>query len=292
MTTDYSNLTITVPARWADTVGDLVAELGSLGAQILGDDPVTYVAYFEGGDALDAVERVVRVRLRDAGIADGDVEIASQVVPDTDWEAAWRATLAPVRVGRTWLIHPSWQTPDAVYRRAIVVDPKMAFGTGTHATTQLCLVEMEDLVRSGDSVLDIGTGTGILAMACVLLGARPVLGIEVDPVAIDCARENLTLNGLDESVELLTGRLDDAPPRAYDLIVANIEFRTLTAIAAELRSRIAPGGRALLSGILEIERDRFLDEIRNRGWRVLRARRQYDPMTDDAWISVVASPAA
>ena len=82
------------------------------------------------------------------------------------------------------------------------------------------------------------------------------------------------------------------PPRTYDLVVANIEFRTLIAIAPELSTQVAPGGKALFCGILEMERDRFLNEIGNRGWRVARVRRQYDPMTDDAWISVVASPPA
>jgi len=288
MTDSYSTLTIRVSDRVTDVLDALLDEIGSLGAQIIGDDPVEYVAYFEGGENLDAVERVVRSRLADEGVSDIEFSIDRGVLHEEDWESIWRQTLAPVRVGREWLIRPSWLSSEPFDRKTIVVDPKMAFGTGTHATTQLCLIELEDAEVEAKDVLDIGTGTGILAIAASLLGANSVTAVEVDPVAVECAAENLRLNGCAERVELITGVLSDVTVRQYDLIIANIEYRTLARIAGDMTEYLSPSGVAIFSGILETERDAFLRDIRNAGWTPIRVRRQFDPMTDDGWISVVA----
>jgi len=295
---EYASLSITLPARWADALSDLLGEVGSLGCEVRGDDPATFVAYFEGGTNLDPVERLLRLRLEEASAAPEEVAIVRGIVPPTDWEATWRRTLAPVRVGRRWLVRPSWLSSEGYDRQTIIIDPKMAFGTGTHATTQLSLIELEDIVRPGMSVLDVGTGTGILAIAAAKLGAgarngrtgsMPVVGVEIDPVAIDCARENLVLNDMGDRVTLVTGTLGDVPPGRFDIVIANIEFRTLVSLAGDLRDRLGPGGTALFSGILQMEADAFVAQMRRRGWRSIRVRRQYDPMTDDGWILLVAT---
>ena len=290
MDTDYSCLTITFPAEYAEIMNDLLHELGTLGCQMQGDDPLTLVAYFEGRDNLDAIERVVRLRMQDAGLEGARLAISRGATPRTDWEAVWRQSLSPVRVGRRWLVRPSWQSSEGFRRETLVIDPKMAFGTGTHATTQLCLVELETLVKPGMSVLDVGTGTAILAIAAARLGAGRIVGVDVDPEAVECAKENLALNGLTGRIELVLGTLDDVPPLRVDLVIANIEYRTLVGIGRKLKERLQPGGMVLFSGILQIEAETFLAEIRRIGWRPLRARRQYDPMTNDGWVSCVATP--
>jgi ribosomal protein L11 methyltransferase len=284
----YANIMATVPALHTDTVGCLFDELGSLGCEIRGEDPVTFIAYFEGGDNLSALVRLIKLRLEDIGLDADSYELSMAEVPDRDWEAEWRRTLSPIRVGHTWLIRPSWQSGDGFDRIPIIIDPKMAFGTGTHPTTQLCLVELEDLVRPEMSVLDVGAGTAILSIAAARKGAKKVVAVEIDEVAVECARENVELNGVPGIVQLVTGTLADVPRQPYDLIVANIEARTLTAIASDLRPYLAKGGYAVFSGILEMEADQFSTDIAGLGWKIVRRRRQFDPMTDDGWVAITA----
>ena len=292
MPTAYSSLTVTIPADDAEFMTDLLAELGTIGCELRGEDPVTITAYFEGGDNLDAVERVIRSRLGDACLPENSLIVERGVVPQADWETVWRQSLHPMRVGRSWVVRPPWIASEGFpNRETLVIDPKMGFGTGTHATTRLCLIELEDLVRPGMSVLDVGTGTGILAIAAAKLGAQPVVGVEIDPVAVQCATENLALNDMTGHVELVTGTLADLTPRreGWDLIVANIEYRTLVAFAPAFRARIRPAGLAILSGILQLEAQHFLRELRRAGWRPIRLRRRFDPMTNDGWVCCVAA---
>ena len=285
----YSCLTITAPTRWVELLTSILGELGTLGCQIHDGTPTAIVAYFEGGDNLNAVEHIIRSRLSDRGIEQESVTISHGAMASTDWEAQWRETLSPARIGRRWLVRPSWHSSDPFDRDTLIIDPKMAFGTGTHATTHLCLVELEELVDPGMSVLDVGTGSGILAIAAAKMGARPTIGVEIDPVAIECAKENITLNDVENVVELVTGTLDAIALKLFDLVVANIEYRTLVEISPMIRNRLQPGGFTLFSGILHLESDRFLDHVRASGMQPRRVRHRYDPMTDDRWVSVVAS---
>jgi len=289
----YSSLTLTVPAAYADYASDLFAELGTLGCEVSGDDPVSFVAYFEGRDNLDALQRVVRSRLADLGVTGDRLTISRTITEPADWAAKWRRSLHPVRVGRTWLVRPSWLRSDGFDRITLVIEPKMAFGTGTHATTQLCLLEIEDLVRPGMSVLDVGTGTGILAIAAAKLGAEPVTAVEIDPEAVAYAEENLALNDVRHGVSLVAGTLCDAMEHAadrVDLVVANIEYGTLVRIGRNLRDRTEADGLAIMSGILQLESQAFGAELRHMGWRIRRIRRQFDPMTNEAWVSYVLAP--
>jgi len=175
-------------------------------------------------------------------------------VPDQDWGEAWRKGLGPLRIGRVF-VRPSWvearPPADAV---EVVLDPGMAFGTGSHPTTSLCLAALSDLLaaRPGASVLDVGTGSGILAIAARKLGAGRVAGNDDDPVAVRVARENAAANGAEVD-------LTEAPlalvPGAFDVVVANILANTLVELAGDVAARLAPGGVAILSGILGPQED-------------------------------------
>lgn len=193
------------------------------------------VAWFSGrGDAAAAA----------AGLG-GRVE----EVPDQDWGEAWKRGLAPFTVGRVH-VRPSWVAAAAPAGAVeVVLDPGMAFGTGTHPTTALCLAALSDLLaaRPGASVLDVGTGSGLLAIAAVKLGAGQVVGNDNDPVAVRVAGENAARNGV-----RVTLSLDPLPAIAgrFDLVVANILANTLVELAPALAAHLAPGGVVLLSGIL------------------------------------------
>lgn len=185
----------------------------------------------------------------------------TRTVREQDWADAWKEHFHVERVGRRLVIRPSWRpfTPqpgDVV----IDLDPGMAFGTGQHPTTRTCLELLEEHVRPGDVVLDVGTGSGILAVAAVKLGAARCLALDVDPQAVRVARDNAARNGVAERVQVAEGTLtaDDALRHAFDLAVANITAAAVAALAPALAAALRPGGTLIGSGIVA---DR-LDEVR------------------------------
>ncbi|GIW05334.1 MAG: ribosomal protein L11 methyltransferase [Dehalococcoidia bacterium] len=173
-------------------------------------------------------------------------------VDEHEWAEAWKQHFVAHRVGQRIVIRPSWReytpAPDDV---VIDLDPGMAFGTGLHPTTRLCLAALERVVRPGDEVLDLGTGSGILAIAAAKLGAERVLAIDTDPVAVDAATSNVAANGLADRVTVIEGTVEAAAPAAFDVVAANISAKVLIAIAPELARVTRPGGRLLASGLLD-----------------------------------------
>ncbi|WP_448381865.1 50S ribosomal protein L11 methyltransferase [Desulfosoma sp.] len=174
---------------------------------------------------------------------------------DVDWNARWKEGFTPLRVGRRLVIVPTWEryTPNPG-DLVLTIDPGMAFGTGHHETTRLCLRWLEDVIAewlhpTPPSLLDVGTGSGILAMAGALLGFRPVLGVDNDPDAVRIAEENRAMNPDAASVRFLTGTAD-AVRGTFSVVVANIQAGPLMAMAETLARKVAPGGRLGLCGVL------------------------------------------
>jgi ribosomal protein L11 methyltransferase len=182
--------------------------------------------------------------------AESPVEIAAQ-----DWNVAWRAHHRTMRVGpRSW-VYPPWERkPDGI---AVAIDPGMAFGTGSHATTSLCLEACDELLalRPGADLLDVGTGSGVIALLAVKLGAGRVVGTENDPVALQAAREGARLNGIAEDrIEWLLRDPSEVPGQ-FGIVIANILLNTLEELAEQVAAKVAPRGRAVLSGLLADQAD-------------------------------------
>ncbi|MDR1728097.1 MAG: 50S ribosomal protein L11 methyltransferase [Acidobacteriota bacterium] len=178
--------------------------------------------------------------------------IAVANVPDKDWNATWAASLTPVRLGRRIRIRQSWHPPDAADGDIeLVIDPRRAFGTGYHATTQLVAEWLEGGLRGGERVLDVGTGSGILSMVALRLGASSALGIDNDPVAVECAREYARANGFGAELELRVGSFDGGGMGTFDVVVANIDGMTLPRLCPGLPRLLKPDGAACLSGLQE-----------------------------------------
>jgi ribosomal protein L11 methyltransferase len=220
-------------------------------------DGFVHLFYPENRWNSESLEELERILIK-LGIKNPGALFTIRTVPDQDWNAAWAASLNPIRLGQRFRIRQSWHAPDQLFDGfELVIDPQRAFGTGYHATTQLVVEWLEENVRGGERVLDIGTGTGILSMAAVRLGAASALAIDNDPVAIECAREYARVNHFGAELNLEVASFEDLPPREYDIVVANLDIRTMPLLCPQLPGLLKKGGRACLSGL----QPQDLDEI-------------------------------
>jgi len=248
-------LTAQVAEEEAEETAALLVELGATGVEERGRSvaPMPGVPGPPPGRALLVAWFAER---RSAEHAAAELSLAGRIdaVQDRDWGESWKEGLSAFAVGRTF-VRPSWiaasPPPGTV---EVVLDPGMAFGTGTHPTTALCLAGLGEIVgaRPGLSVLDVGTGSGLLAIAAKRLGAGRVVASDVDAEALRVARENAESNGVGLEV---TGADVDRIQGPFDLVVANILANTLVELAGRLATQVAPGGFLLLSGILRAQED-------------------------------------
>jgi ribosomal protein L11 methyltransferase len=195
-------------------------------------------------------------------VADLDLTGEWEEIPDQDWHARWREGLTPVQAGR-WVITPSWQASGS--DAELVIDPGQAFGTGHHETTSACLRALDDLPLEGRRVLDLGTGTGILAIAAARRGAH-VLAVDVDPLAIDAAHANAKRNGV--SLEVRLGDIEVVGDARFDVVVANLDTATLIDLATNLADVIAADGMLIASGVGNDQATRVAGALHHAGWRV------------------------
>jgi ribosomal protein L11 methyltransferase len=184
--------------------------------------------------------------------------LRSRAVDDASWADAWKRHFEVLRVGQRLVLKPSWRRHRARPGDLVIeIDPGMAFGTGQHETTRMCLEALEDRLSQGALVLDVGTGSGILALAAALLGAARIDAIDVDPVAVRVARENVERNRVGDLVRVAQGSLGEAWPDAkspagrYDLVLANLSSRLVQELAGPLVEALRPGGVALVSGLID-----------------------------------------
>ncbi len=246
------SLTVEVPLPRAEEVAAELFDEGAAGVEFRDGEgtPMPGARLPPPGSALLVAWFPEEDAARNAAAAHGG-EVAE--VADEDWGEGWKKDFRPLDVGRV-RIRPSWISeappPGSV---EVVLDPGMAFGTGSHATTALCLAALSDLLaaRPGASVLDVGTGSGILAIAARKLGAGRVAANDDDPKAVEVARENAAANGVALEVVLAPAEI----PGTFDLVVANILANTLVELAPQLAAKVARGGVVLLSGILAPQED-------------------------------------
>lgn len=180
--------------------------------------------------------------------------VAWKTIKQENWQDSWKRFIKPRRVGSNFWVTPPWLEPPRFRRRKVItIEPGMAFGTGTHATTRGCMEFIEasrnQLGERGFSALDVGTGSGILAIALVLLGARPIFAVDNDPVALQVARENFQRNGVEANIRL-SGAALATFQRRFDLVVANLTAETIQGLGGALQKRVARKGFLILSGIL------------------------------------------
>jgi len=211
--------------------------------------------------------------LQRLGETPGAVTIGISRCPSEDWNARWAALVKPIRIGRRIIIRPSWETvntcPEAI---EIILDPKQVFGTGHHATTHLLLEWLEEVMRGEERVLDIGTGSGILAMVALKLGATFALGIDHDPIAIECAKAYAFINQFEKNLEFHVQDLENLEIQAFDIILANVDRRTLLNHDSHFQRFQLPGTLLLLSGILPEDQIDVTDRLVKLGWELFDVR--------------------
>jgi len=212
--------------------------------------------------------------------------LQERVLEEEDWQNAWKEHFHVLRVGKRMVVSPSWREHQATKSDIVVtLDPGMAFGTGHHPTTRMCLELLENMVKPGMSVLDVGCGSGILSIAAAKLGARSVLGIEIDSVALRVAKQNILENGVGQNIRIVQGSLPhpDVGALSYDLAVANISAKVITEIAGELVGAARPGGKVIASGILLDNRDAVAQALDSAGGLLNQT------IADGDWVALVVS---
>ena len=192
-----------------------------------------------------------------------------KIVADEDWADAWKKHYKPVRLGEHIVVRPLWIDVELQDNDIeIALDPGMAFGTGTHPTTQLCLEALERMVTQSIDVLDLGCGSGILSIAAAKLGANKVIGVDIDQLAVDATIENAQQNGVADKIKAHRGGLDTVitSARRYDLVVVNILAKIIIAMCDEkLGETVRPGGKAIFSGVIESQTEAVEEALRKTG---------------------------
>ena len=213
------------------------------------------------------VKEELSAQLDAAGIS---FMIDEETVREEDWANGWRRFYKPSPVGEKLYILPEWEKPDhrAHGRKILKLDPGAAFGTGSHETTRLCLTVLEKYAEGCPSVLDVGCGSGILSIACVILGAKRAVGVDIDPVAVRVAKENAALNGVEDKVEFLCGDLTEKVSGRFSLVAANIVADVIKRLLPSLPDLMEDGAAAVFSGIIDSREDEVAAAVKSAGLSV------------------------
>ncbi len=268
---EYWELAISASEAVEDALTNFLWELGALG--VVGEEGPTRElrlrAFFPAAAATDLEARLADylAGLRALGLPTTHGAILTRLA-DVDWTEAWRAHFRPLPVGRRLLIAPPWEAAPAPERLLIVIDPGRAFGTGHHASTVGCLESLEDIVEreAPPSAIDLGTGSGILAIAAIRLGVSTVLAVDDDPDALACAATNAGRNGVAGSIRPLESDAGAVVSPAVGLVLANLLAPAHLRLGADYARYVAPGGALVLGGILEAEATAVLATVAGHGF--------------------------
>lgn len=283
---EWTDITITVPQKYADTaeaIATMVANGGiyiedysdleqqaweiahvDLIEQDLLDQPRDIVKvhmYLAPDENLAEVLPLFRERLEASGI---EYTLSTAGVEQEDWQNAWKKYYHAMDIGKRLAIVPGWEEYQTD-RTVITMDPGMAFGTGTHETTSLCLEVLDERVKGGERMLDIGTGSGILAIAALKLGAAEAEGVDIDPMCVRTAGENAERNGVQDRLKVLVGDLSDKASGVYNIITANIVAAAILSLAPHVPALMAPDAVFIASGIIDTRKDEVLEGLRAAG---------------------------
>ncbi|MEG2412775.1 MAG: 50S ribosomal protein L11 methyltransferase [Clostridium sp.] len=232
-------------------------------------------------DTLEYIKNSVD-SLAEFGFDKGEGIVTSNKVNEEDWENNWKQYYKPTKVGDRIVVKPIWEDYEKKSGELVVeLDPGMAFGTGTHETTRMCVKALEKYVKSNSTVFDIGTGSGILSIAAAHLGAKHAVGVDLDPVAVESANKNVGFNNI-SNIEILHGDLMEVVKGKADIVVANILAEVIMFLCDGVREFIEKDGYFVASGILNTQRDMVVNKLESLDFHI------EEVMEDGEWICIVA----
>ncbi len=208
--------------------------------------------------------------------------ISTMDIQHKNWNEEWEQSIQPIHVSERFVIAPSWNLGSSNSKTIIVIDPKMTFGTGYHETTRLMIRLMENYIQPNNSVLDVGTGTGILAIAAAKLGAKNIIGIDIDEWSLDNGIENTRRNKVEKEIEIRIGSLEVVPETNFDIILANIFRNTILDLLDTMLQKLSPKGRIIFSGLLVADQSIIETALNKRNVNVISFLRENE------WIAIAA----
>ncbi len=243
------------------------------------EESVIHIYIEEGNNPAEAVS-FISERLNSEGIS---YRIETVGCSEEDWADKWKAFFKPTPVGERLFVRPVWIDEYNAGDRAVLnIEPGAAFGTGTHETTRLCLETLDKIIKAGDTVLDIGCGSGILAIASMLLGAKEGFGVDIDPLAVKTAKENGLMNNFKEpELTFVCGDLADKVTKKYDVVVANIVADIIILFSTQVKAFMKTGAKFIASGIIDTRADEVCLALQNAGL-VLKER-----VEENGWVCLV-----
>jgi len=279
MQNTFYQITLVLPQEAHEAVANFLFEHAAQGIEEKDD---ALLAFFAGD--IDADDLLIELsnyvhELRELLDIDFKIDITLDEKENQDWNAEWKKSYKPIRITDNILIKPSWyDTPADAPPIVIEIDPKMAFGSGTHGTTSTILKLLEKQIKPTHRILDMGTGTGILTIAAVKLGAAHVTAFDNDPIATETAMENAEINRVSDHIHFFTGTIDDVKEE-FDIIAANVNSKVLSSDMAAIIKRCKTDGTILLSGILRTQEEEMRAVIQQHQLYIS------DMLYQDEWIS-------
>lgn len=276
----FLEVSISSNERQRDLLVSTMIELGCLGFQ---DTDSHLLCYFDKStwteDESGAFQSGLKTILQTTS---ANADIRFREIEEENWNELWEKTVQPIEVGRRLVIKPSWCPYNNVDDRLVIqIDPKMSFGTGYHESTRLILHFVEKYTKPGCSILDVGTGTGILAIAAVKLGAQSGVGLDNDEWAIANAQENVTANGLAGKIAISSAPVLEIHS-TFDLITANLSFPTIIELLNQFRRKLRDSGILLLSGLLDSDQKKLFRHLELNGLEII------DQLSENEWIALAA----
>lgn len=267
-----------------DAVADFLGGISGRGVLLEDTESAVRVSGYLGAGSWE--EDLLQINrymdnLQEMGIIEENrLEMAD--VAQEDWLSVFRSQHSPVRISQRLTIRPSWCDPTGGHE--VVIDPGMAFGTGSHATTRMCLVLLDGMIGNPppEKMLDLGTGTGALAIAGAFLGIENVLGVDTDPVSVSVAKENVRDNGMTDRVAIKEGSIEDAAG-PFDVIAANLTASLLVKLSSAISRELSASGKLIVSGIMDHELEKVVQAFGTRGLA------QDTSLSEDIWTAAVLS---
>ncbi|WP_010247849.1 50S ribosomal protein L11 methyltransferase [Acetivibrio cellulolyticus] len=248
------------------------------------EEAVTIKAYFSEEKNISELTSLIEEKLKFISqfLNVGEGFVGTSQVDDEDWSTSWKKYYKPLNLTDKLVIKPSWESYEKKNDEIVVeMDPGMAFGTGTHETTQMCSILLEKYVKPGDKVIDLGCGTGILSIIAAKLGAEAVTAVDIDEVAVKVAKENCAINGVDGKVSAFRGVIDDLKKEKADIIVANIIANVIIDISSKIPSYLKKDGLFVTSGIIKERSQEVLEAYTKLGFKC----EQFEELGE--WVAIV-----